>query len=181
MCCPTERQKGYSLIFQWAASALITASAIASFLIGFCNVTRFISSKWCINFSPRCCIDAGKKKKKNPQMEQPQWSPRSLRWSAVLTLWAHNVGEPEPDRLQLLQITAPSSQADTVETMHDGSICSSAFLLTPRHPSLWNRVDLDSSDHMSFFHWARLQPHLLLEDDGSPLSFQFLAVNRLQF
>ncbi len=44
-----------------------------------------------------------------------------------------------------------------VVTMHDVCFTSSASLLTLMHPSLWNRVNLDSSDHMTFFHCSKVQ------------------------
>ncbi len=41
--------------------------------------------------------------------------------------------------------------------MHDVCITSSASLLTLMHPSLWNRVNLDSSDHMTLFQCSKVQ------------------------
>lgn len=42
-------------------------------------------------------------------------------------------------------------QAGTGGARHDGCIAASAPLLTLMRPSLWNRENLDSSDHMVFF------------------------------
>lgn len=77
-------------------------------------------------------------------------------WSADLILGAHAVAEPRPDQLQQPQIIALPPQACTVGTRHDGCITSSASLPTLMHPSLWNRVNLDSSDHMTFFQCSRV-------------------------
>ena len=48
-------------------------------------------------------------------------------------------------------------QARMAGTKHDGCINSSASLLTLMCPSLWNRVNLNSSDHQTFFHSIRVQ------------------------
>lgn len=50
-------------------------------------------------------------------------------------------------RSSQLQIIAPPPQACAV----GGCITLSASPFTPVHPSLWNRVNLHSSDHMTFF------------------------------
>merc|ERR1712035_273013 len=74
-----------------------------------------------------------------------------------LIFWAHNVAEPRPEQLKKTQIITLPPQACTVGTRHDGCITSSASLLTLMPPSLWNRLNLDSSDHMTFFHCSRVQ------------------------
>ena len=44
-----------------------------------------------------------------------------------------------------------------VGTRYDGCFTSSASLFTLMRPSLWNRVNLDLSDHMTFFHCSRVK------------------------
>ena len=70
--------------------------------------------------------------------------------------WAHIVAEPRPDQLNQPQITALPPKACKFGTRHDGYITSSTSLLTLMGPSLWNRVNLDSSDHMTFFQSLQL-------------------------
>jgi len=61
-------------------------------------------------------VPSGKKK----SIDGIIWSLSIFRWSADLILWAHNVAEPPPDRLQQPQIIALLPQARTVGTRHDG-------------------------------------------------------------
>ena len=75
------------------------------------------------------------------------WSFNISRQSADLIF----IAEPRPDQLKPPQIITLPSQACTLGIRHDGCITSSASLLTLMRPSLWNRVNLDSSDHMTFF------------------------------
>ena len=98
-------------------------------------------------------VPSGKKK----SIDGIIWSFSIFRLSADLIFWSDDVAEPRPDQLKQPQIITLPPQTCVVDTRHDGCITSSASPLTLVHPSLWNRVNLDSSDHMTFFHCSRVQ------------------------
>ena len=87
-------------------------------------------------------------KKKHPLMEKPGHSVYS---GSQLTYFFGHITLLTLE-LNQSQIITLAPQACTVSTRHDGCITSSASLLTIILPSLWNRVNLDSSDHMTFSH-----------------------------
>ncbi|KAI4905667.1 hypothetical protein NFI96_023131 [Prochilodus magdalenae] len=72
--------------------------------------------------------------------------------SALLSLTLSN---------RIPQIGSLPPEACTVDTMHDGRITSCSSLLTLTLPLLWNRVSLDSSDHMTFLSRLKLNEKLL--------------------
>ena len=88
---------------------------------------------------------------KNKSIDGTAWLFGIFRKSADLIFWSHNVAEPRPDQLKQPQMITLPPQTCVVDTRHDGCITSSSSLLT----SLWNRVHLDTSEHMTFSHWAQ--------------------------
>ena len=70
-----------------------------------------------------------------------------------IIFWLKNVGE----RDQMKRIIPPPLQVCVVSTRHDGCSTSSVTLLALMHPSLWNRVNLDSYDHVTFIYCFRVQ------------------------
>ena len=113
------------------------------------NHSFTILARWILALSPwNMPVPSGKKTK--------HW------WNNLVIQYIQVVSWPEccwirPDQLNQPQNTTLHPQACTVGTRHDGCTPSSASFLTWMGPSLWNRVTLDSSDHMTFFHHSRLQ------------------------
>lgn len=71
---------------------------------------------------------------------------------------SHNVAEPRPDQLQQPDRSRGRCY-DLVAAVGRKAldITSSASLFTLMFPSLWNRVNLDPLDHMTFVHCSRVQ------------------------
>ncbi len=101
------------------------------------------------------CVYALPKKKSHSNILLDRLSARICR--GIILISFSNVTTFIP--VQSCIYFSPRSCIDDgkVVAMYDVGITSSASLLTLMHPSLWNRVNLDSSDHMTFFHCSKVQ------------------------
>ena len=89
--------------------------------------------------SSNISVPSGKKK----SIDGITWSFSIFRKSADLIFWACNVAEPRPDHNTALRDLYGRHQAWWVHRF----ICLSSY---PVSPSLWNRVNLDTSEHLTF-------------------------------
>lgn len=100
-----------------------------------------------------CCLEifpSHQGRRKNPLMGNPGHSVFS--GNQLTSFQSHAIfAEPRPDQEKQPQISTLLPKACTVGTMHDGCIASCASLLHLMYPCLWDRVNLDVSDHMTFF------------------------------
>ena len=137
----SHTKMSHTLILCWTAF-----SFDYSMQKGLCTVTTFIPILSCIILLQRSCIDYGR--------------VGPLRKSFFSTSKIFSVGLRSGlygQQSVCESYVSCSLQACMVGTGREGCITSSASLLTLMWLSLWNRVTLDISDHVTLFHCSRVQ------------------------